>query len=76
MTSTVRPSLATFAETSRSKPGTPCWLCGIPERDEVDGAATAGVRKTVIRRWLAEVCGYGAEATVARVSNHVENHLR
>ena len=56
------------------KAGPPCWLCGIPERAEVDEAAKRGVPVTVILRWLKEKKNH-AEASRSRVSNHIREHV-
>lgn len=70
-----KPSLAEYAATQKPK-GTPCWLCGIPEKAEVEQAVLAGtVSKAAATRWLRDVCGY-PEATANRVDNHFANHVR
>lgn len=70
-----RLALTEFAATHKNKPGTPCWLCGLPERDEIDAALKKGVPQPAIVAWLRQECGY-AEATDNRVGNHARNHLR
>ena len=70
-----RASLTDYAATHKPRTGISCWLCGIPERAEVEAAADNGVPNVTIFRWLRDECGY-AEATDARVGNHVRNHPR
>ena len=53
------------------KPGTQCWLCGIPEREEVDICLRQDMSIGVILRWLIDVRGYKpAEATRNKVGKH------
>ena len=56
------------------KPGPGCWLCGLKERAEVEKEAAQGMQYAVIVRWLRLKRGY-AEATIAKVSNHLKNHI-
>lgn len=56
------------------KNGPACWLCGIPERAEVEEAAAKGVPVAVIVRWLKERKGH-VEATRSRVKNHLGEHV-
>jgi hypothetical protein len=68
-----RPSLTDYAKTV-TRPGVKCWMCGIPERAEVEQAVSTGaVSKAAATRWLRDVCGY-PEATPSRVENHLANH--
>ncbi len=54
-----------------------CWLCHIPQVEEVEAAAASGVTRTDIVDWLQseEGCNYGDEATLAKVTNHLKNHV-
>ena len=57
-------------------PGKACWMCGIPERKEVEEAIFAGaVTKAAATRWLRDVCGY-EQSTPNRVDHHMTNHAR
>lgn len=74
-------SLADFAKEYEARPrGKPCFLCGLPEREEIDAARNAGVGVTAIREWLVEEKGYSAdEVTVSRMSSHfhkAKHHLQ
>lgn len=65
-----RVSLADFAAATgrlRQK----CWLCTIPEREEVEAARRNGVFVSTIVEWLREACGYGDLATPNKVNNHL-----
>jgi hypothetical protein len=55
-------------------PGPTCWLCGIPERAEVEAAMVSGVQFSVIVRWLKGERGH-EQATLAKVKNHLANHV-
>jgi hypothetical protein len=70
-----RRGLAEYAAEDNAANGVPCWLCNLPERAEVEAAFRGGVRKTTIRRWLEQECGYGKQATDNKVSHHLRNHL-
>lgn len=68
-----RPSLAEFAK-SQKPAGIACWLCGIPEREEVEQAILTGAAtQAAAWRWLRDACGY-TEASANRISNHMTNH--
>ena len=75
MSKTQATSLLEFAANGGGrKPGPGCWLCGIPERAEVEDAVSKGVQYAVIVRWLRKKRGY-EQATIAKVTNHLHNHL-
>ena len=55
------------------KPGTPCWLCGIPERQEIDEAFRSEdppTSETLIRRWLIDERGYAPELVTPNKIHH------
>ena len=53
------------------KPGTACWLCGIPEREEVDTCLRRSMSVGVIVRWLLDVRKYPPSmATRNKVQKH------
>ena len=53
------------------RPGTTCWVCGIPERAEIDIALRKNTSIGVIHRWLLDVRGYSrADATRRKIENH------
>lgn len=60
--------LITFA--AKLKPA--CFICGIPERDEIETAWTKGIRSAAITAWLVDARGY-AETDIPdrkRVEQH------
>ena len=67
-------NLAEFAAANPPKIGSKCWLCGIPERSEVEAAYRSGVGMSTICAWLAQERGY-KDATRHRVVNHLKTHL-
>ena len=70
-----RQRLADFAAAYKAPTGMKCWLCGIPERAEIDAQIMAGVGPAPIQQWLLRVCGYPKdEATRNRVENHRRAH--
>ena len=70
-----RMSLVEYQTTQRSS-GSVCWLCSIPERQEVEDAVLRkGVTKMAAMRWLRDVCHY-EQATPNRIGNHFSNHVR
>ena len=70
-----RLSLIEYGAQQKS-PGAACWMCGIPERQEVEDAIFARtVTKAAATRWLRDVCGYEL-ATPNRVDNHMYNHAK
>ena len=72
---TTRPSFEEYAANQR-KPGTECWFCGIPEREEIERAVLSGRgTKAAAVRFLRDVCGY-PEATTNRIDNHFANHVK
>lgn len=69
-----RVSLTEFAA-SQKGPGTPCWMCHVAERAEVEEAVlSAKVTKAAAVRWLRDVCGY-SEATANKIDHHFANHV-
>jgi hypothetical protein len=66
-------TLADYAASGQGlkRPGTTCWICNLPEREEVDAALREGTSVGVIRRWLIDVRGY-SEGLATR--NKIENH--
>lgn len=74
-------SLTEFAQEYEARPrGKPCFLCGLPEREEMDAARNAGVGVTAIREWLIQERDYKPEeVTVSRLSGHFhksKHHLQ
>lgn len=69
-----RPSFEEYAA-SQQKPST-CWLCSIPEREEIERIVTSGRgTKAAAVRYLRDVCGY-PEATQNKVDGHFTNHVK
>lgn len=51
--------------------GKPCWVCGIPEREELERAKDAGVGPSAMQHWLINDCGYSKEiVTTNRLAGH------
>jgi hypothetical protein len=73
-----RLSLEQYAASGQGlgRPGTQCWACNLPERQEIDEAFKKGTSIGVIRRWLIDVRGYGQnDATRSKLENHRDNHV-
>ena len=70
-----RATLAEFAAAHPTR-GSGCWMCTIPEREEIEEARRNRVQISVIVDWLNGECGYGDKATPNRVSNHLTNHAK
>jgi hypothetical protein len=73
-----RLSLEAYAASGKglARPGTQCWACGLPERQEIDAAFLKGTSIGVIRRWLIDVRGYSQnDATRSKLENHRDNHV-
>jgi hypothetical protein len=67
-----RLSLQEYAASAKSG----CWVCGIPEREEIDAAILAGTLVGVIVHWLVDIRGYARNvATRNKVRNHRDNHV-
>lgn len=56
--------------------GNPCWLCGVPERDEIDAALRSDGptnSPSMIRRWMIDERGYDPGAvTLNKIRHHKE----
>lgn len=73
--SPARPSFEEFMATQKG-PGTECWFCGIPERQEIEEVVLSGRgSKAAAWRYLRDQCGY-EEATRNRIDHHFANHVR
>lgn len=71
-----KPGLLEFAR-SQKPCGVECFLCSIPEREEVEQAILTGqVTKAAALRWLRDVRGYEQAASQARISNHMDRHVK
>jgi hypothetical protein len=71
-----RPSFEEYAATE-PRVGKLCWLCGIPEREEIERVVLSGRgTKAAAYRYLRDQCGYGDEATTNRIDHHFANHVR
>ena len=46
-----------------------CWVCGLPEREEIDQELRNDVAVSIIVRWLTYECGYD-DASADVVSGH------
>ena len=68
-----RRSLATFAAERKTGPGPKCWVCQIPEVQEVNQGIKDGMRPVAIVDWLRDDCGYGEQATKQKLFNHTSN---
>lgn len=68
--------LDAYAEEHKKKPGPPCWLCGIPERQLIEEGRKRGKTYLTLVGFLVERCGYPKDvATYSRVSSHLQDHL-
>lgn len=73
MTETV--SLKDYAGANPAGPRR-CWVCNLPEREEIDEGIRNGTTNGVIRRWLINVRGYiETDATCDKLRRHRENHV-
>jgi hypothetical protein len=61
--------LVSFA--AKIKPA--CFVCGIPEREEIETAWTKGIRSAAVIAWLIDVKGY--EASVVPDRKKIEQHF-
>lgn len=53
-----------------------CWVCSLPEREEVDAAYRKTRSPRLIKRWLVEAKGYPEiEATQPRIDSHIRTHI-
>lgn len=67
--------LVSFA--AKLKPA--CFICGIPERDEIETAWAKGIRSKPIIVWLIDVKGYAADVVPDRkkIDQHFDgNHTK
>lgn len=65
------PSLVDFAKSEELSRGPKCWLCTIPEREEVEqGVASGVVSRSAAMRWL-KTRYPELSISVARVDNHM-----
>lgn len=65
-----KTKLLDFYRTRTLKYGT-CWMCGIPEKQEIDEAIAGGVTQGAIRVWLIEHRGYTPDVVKGcRVRRH------
>ena len=76
-------SLAAYAKANPQHHNGRCWMCNIPERDEVhaycealatDGQKRKGIPVRSIFLWLRDECGYAGTATYGKVHNHFQNN--
>jgi len=68
----------TLKEYAIANPNKPqrCWVCILPEREEIDEAIRNGTSNGVIRRWLISVKGYKeTDATPDKLRRHRDNHV-
>lgn len=72
-----RRGLAAFASARKPQVGPGCWACSLPAdiRDDMAKGYRDGVQLATIRAWLADECGFGAQATKSRVGNHLKEHV-
>ena len=76
-----KTSLSDFAKaTPPNHGGVACWVCNIPEADEINAAYSNGTQAGIIQDWLIEHCGYDpGTATQAKIKGHFQNgkhHLK
>ena len=70
---TNKMSLEEFEKKDGGKAGRQCWVCSIPEREEIDQALHRNASSGLILRWLLNERGYSkSEATRNKVANHKE----
>lgn len=68
----VKRSLTNFAKANPQHHNGRCWMCNIPERDEVHAAYVAGVPPKTIFLWLRDECEH-PDVTYAKVHMHLQN---
>ena len=82
-----RRSLQEFVAVHQGHHGGRCWVCGLPERKEIDAALLSGIGPNRIVRWLEVECGYPlrerasenmwkGEVSIGRVNSHYHGCLR
>lgn len=67
-------SLEEFVGSEKKTKRTVCWVCNIPECQEIEEGFEKGIPVNTIVRWLKNECDYGTEATDDKVRNHKKNH--
>ncbi len=71
MPSKPKRPLEEFAAEVRAKKVARCWVCEIPERDDLEKNYAQGVPVGTLIRWLIEECGYSRQdATPGKFQNH------
>lgn len=69
----MRKSLTDFAQVNPQHHNGRCWMCNIPERDEVHTAYASGAASfKTIYLWLRDECGH-PDVTQGKVHNHFQN---
>ncbi len=56
-----------------------CFLCGIPEREEVEASRASGIETKMVARWLIEDCGYDEQVILkarGSMGHHFANHSK
>jgi hypothetical protein len=55
----IQPMVATLEEfTKADQPKTRCFVCNMPEREEIEAGRAKGITIPSIRNWLVAECGY------------------
>lgn len=67
-------TLVEFSKANPNPHGGKCWVCTLPEKNEIDEALRTGQSQPVqIREWLINECGYGSDVcTSTRIAGHVQ----
>ena len=71
-----RRSLQKFIHDEKQK--TDCFLCRIPEKEEIAEARKAGAKLKNIYNWLINECGYDKKVVnkaKSKMAIHLGNHL-
>lgn len=63
-------SLVAFAEARGRLQGRACWVCELPQVQEINAAWAGGVRAKAIVEWLDEEHGVKEPACYSRLVNH------
>jgi hypothetical protein len=51
-----------------------CWVCNLPQRDEINNGIRAGLRAAPIREWLINEIGVDPQiCTIRKISYHIGN---
>ncbi len=64
-------SLVEYAKENPSRHGKSCWVCELPEAEEINIGIRNGLYPTQIREWLINECGYNKDiCSAAKLNCH------